>query len=113
MASMALILDPSLYPYLLSHAFAIPLTKEVESVSQHHVICFNQWNEAEVMAASFKQRVFASFCSPCISVVVPGFRLIYRCTRWQPAHRCRSKALTQPRSVDLPVIYRHTLYNSQ
>ena len=47
MASMTLTLDGSLRPYPESPDSVVPLTREVESVSQHHVICFSHWSEVE------------------------------------------------------------------
>ena len=47
MASVTLILDGSLRPYPESLDSVVPLTREVESVSQHQVICFSHWTEAE------------------------------------------------------------------
>ena len=84
MASRTLILDGPLRPYPESPDFVVPLTREVESVSQHHVICFSPWSEAEGMAACSEHQphgIVVQLCPPCSFAGVLSHQLLYRCTQ--------------------------------
>ena len=84
MASRTLILDGPLRPYPESPDFVVPLTREVESVSQHHVICFSPLSEAEGMAACSEHQphgIVVQLCPPCSFVGVLSHQLLYRCTK--------------------------------